>query len=258
MESGYTIKMIDFNTDEEYTEEGFKIITRDVLEGSAGTGAEKKLLANIKTTEKEGERKRKFDNPQAEKIFTIVSTLTKFMNIKLEGKLEFIIRNVIKLNEKVMPNERDYKQMADDMVKRGKKKPEDYETAYNKSLIIITLCYYLIAIQTSIPSIKTSKTFPGCKKSFSGFPIDGTDNNSGLVYVACVSHKIRNNASLPWSSIKTRSASYIAKQMESMITKYILPTDEIQNGIKEVKTYSSSNPEQDIPEDYVIASGETS
>ena len=81
MESGYTIKMIDFNTDEEYTEEGFKIITRDVLEGSAGTGAEKKLLANIKTTEKEGERKRKFDNPQAEKIFTIVSTLTKFISV---------------------------------------------------------------------------------------------------------------------------------------------------------------------------------
>ena len=40
--------------------------------------------------------------------------------------------------------------------------------------------------------------------------------------------------------------------MESMITKYILPTDEIQNNIKEMKQYYSSNPEQDIPEEHSI------
>ena len=77
-------------------------------------------------------------------------------------------------------------------------------------------------------------------------------NNSGLVYVACVAYKIRNSASLPWSSIKTRNASYIAKKIESIITNYILPTDEIQNNIKEIKQYISSNPEQDIPKEHSV------
>ena len=57
---------------------------------------------------------------------------------------------------------------------------------YNSSLIIITLSYLLIAIQTNIPSVNSKKTFPGCIKSFKGYPIDGEQDKSGLFYLICI------------------------------------------------------------------------
>ena len=252
MESGYVIKMIDFNTDEEYTEEGFKIITRDVLEVSgARTGtsgaASGTFLANIKKTEKEGERKGKFDNPQAEKIFTVVSTLSKFMNIKLEGKLEFIIRNVLKQIENVMPSEKDYKKLVDDIVKSGKKKPEDYETAYNKSLIIFTLCYFLIAIQTSIPSIKSTKTFPGCKKSFTGYPmsLQGGDDRTAITYIACIVGKLEKKSLKLWNSIASMKEKDIIKKMETFLNEHIIKTDDVQVVRKEKEDYLLTQSEKE-------------
>jgi len=253
--SGYTIKMIDLNEAEEYNEEGFKIISHAVIEEDVGDTIMRE--GEKRQEEKDGNQKtiiaRKYSSADANKIYNVIESLSKNMGIVLHEKYDFIVRNVLKQlsNTSVMPTKDKYEKLLKLTIAKGKTM-DTYEDAYNSTLLYLTFAYYLISIQISIPPIKTKITFPGCKKSFSGFPIDGTDNNSGLVYVACVSHKIRNNASLPWSSIKTRSASYIAKQMESMITKYILPTDEIQNGIKEVKTYSSSNPEQDIPEEHSI------
>ena len=50
-----------------------------------------------------------------------------------------------------------------------KKKIIPYEKAYNSHLIIITLSYFIISIQTSIPGVKTRKRFPGYVKSFTGY-----------------------------------------------------------------------------------------
>ena len=35
------------------------------------------------------------------------------------------------------------------------------------------MVFIVIAIQTSIPSMKSKKTFPGCIKSFTGYPLNG-------------------------------------------------------------------------------------
>jgi hypothetical protein len=248
--SGYTIKMIDLNEAEEYNEEGFKIISHAVIGDDAGDIIMKQ---GEKDTNKQNGIPRKYSSNDANKIYNVIESLTKNMGISLHEKYDFIVSNVLKqlTNTSVMPSKEKYEKILKLTAAKGKTM-DTYEDAYNATLLYLTFSYYLISIQISIPPIKTKITFPGCKKSFSGFPVYGSENNSGLVYVACVSHKIRNSASLPWSSIKTRSSSYIAKQMESMITKYILPTDEIQNNIKEMKQYYSSNPEQDIPEEHSI------
>jgi hypothetical protein len=253
--SGYTIKMIDLNEADEYNEEGFKITSHAVIEEDVGDIIMRQ--GEKQQEEKDANKKtvvaRKYSSADANKIYNVIESLSKNMGIVLHEKYDFIVRSVLKQlsNTSVMPSKDKYEKLLKLTIAKGKTM-DTYEDAYNSTLLYLTFAYYLISIQTSIPPIKTKITFPGCKKSFSGFPVDGTDNNSGLVYVACVAHKIRNNASLPWSAIKSRSASYIAKQMESIITKYILPTDEIQNSIKEVKKYISSNPEQDIPEEHSI------
>ena len=78
---------------------------------------------------------------------------------------------------------------------------DSYEDAYNQTLILVTLSYLLIGIKTSIPSLRTRKTYPGCIKSFGGYPCFGDSDTSGIAYIACVTNGIKSSIE-PWSSIK--------------------------------------------------------
>ena len=247
--SGYTIQMIDLNEAEEYNEEGFKIITHAVIEEDIGDIIMKK--GNEQETHEK--QKRKYSTADADKIYNVIENLSDNMGINIQDKYDYIVRNVVNqlTNTNVVPSKEKYQKIYKQLMEK-KKQIDTYEDMYNSTLLYLTFSYFLISIQISIPPIKTKKTFPGCKRSFSGFPIEGTEDNTGLVYVACVAYKVRNTASLPWSSIKSRSATNIAKQMEVVITKYILPTEEIQNSIKEVAAYLIANPELDIPKEHNI------
>jgi hypothetical protein len=196
---------------------------------------------------------KKYATADANKIYNIIGTMSTNMGINIEDQKEFIVRNVLKqlTNVSVLPPKATYEKVYARALAANK--PMDtYENAFNAALIYLTLSYYLIAIQISVPPIKTKITFPGCKKSFSGFPVDDTEGAKGLNYVACVAHKIKTSANLPWSAINGRNAAYIAKQMEVTITKFILPTEEIQNGIKELKLYVGANPETAIPVEHNV------
>jgi hypothetical protein len=251
--SGYTIKMIEMSADEEYNEEGFKIITRAVLESDAGDVLLQNDASDLLL---QPEVKRKYATPDATAIYNVIETLSKNMGINLEDHKDFIVANVLKQlsNANVMPPKAAYAKSFALMASKGKT-IDTYEIAYNAALLYLTFAYYLIAIQLSTPPIKTKTTFPGCKQSFGGFPLEDTDSNNmaGLTYVACVAFKIKNKAALPWAAIANRADKFIAKQMEGYITRFILPTEEVQNGIKQLKLYRTENPESAfIPPDHTI------
>jgi len=251
--SGYTIKMINLNADEEYNEEGFKIITRAVMDDDNDADiiqGTKNIPLNIINP---GVKQRRFATPDAKTIYNVIDALSSNMGINLDDQVEFVVRNVLKQlgNPNIMEPKSVYEKMIAKLASKGK--PFDsYETAYNSNLLFLTFSYYLVAIQTSIPPIKTKTTFPGCKKSFSGFPVDGTDNMKGLTYIACVAFKIKNKAALPWTAISNRSSTFIAKQMEVIISKFILPTEDIKNNIKALQLYLSENTEFNIPEEHTV------
>ena len=233
--SGYTIKMIEFNGDEEYNDEGMKIITHSIIEQDAGD-----LILQNQQDQQNGMMKipRKYSTPDANKIYNVIHTMSSNMGINLNEQRDFIVRSVIKqiTNPSVMATRAKYEKLM--TIAAEKNKPIDtYENAYNSKLLFFTLSYYLISIQTSIPPIKTKVTFPTCKKSFSGFPIDGTDNSSGLNYIACVASNLKKSGNMPWSSIAKKNALFIAKQMENFITKFIIPTEDFQNSIKQLNLY---------------------
>jgi hypothetical protein len=249
--SGYTIKMIALSTDEEYDEAGFKIVTRAVMEGDIGETITEKNAAVTETGAVAAPRK--YVTPDATSIYNVVDSMSKAMGIIIEEQKDFIVRNVLKQisNTSVLPSKTVYEKVVATQAAKGKK-VDSYEVAFNSTLLYFTFAYYLIAIQISIPPIKTKVTFPGCKKVFVGFPVDGSDNMKALNYVACVAQKMKNEAALPWSAIANRNATFIAKQIEATITKYILQTEDVQNGIKELKLYLSSNPEADVSEEHTI------
>ena len=239
--SGYIIRKISLNTDDEFTEEGYKNITRAVLEADLGES-----VLQLSKAQKH------FIDPETEKISNIISTLTNFMGINMDSYKEFIIRNVRKLQETRMLSEASYNKQLALAATKGKKNLDDYQTAYSQFLMYSTLSYLFIAIQASIPSVRTRKTHPGCVRSFSGFPMGGAEDKTGMTYLACIVNKVKSPVE-HWKSIQKMNVATIISRIETQITKFILQTEEVQELIKLKEQYVLLNVEETIPDVHNIS-----
>ena len=238
--SGEVICYVDFDVSEGYAD-GFINKSRDILEKDAGETILEKQV---------GKKDRRL-SPEGELVSNIVSNLSTNMGIDVEELRDFIIKIVTELmnNAVVLEKEPTYKKREEEAAKKGKKLPS-YAAVYSSTLMYLSLGMYLIAIQTSIPSIKTRKTAPGCVRSFSGFPFEGEGDDSGLNYVACVAFKSRDSTTIPWNSLTKSNEEKIATTIKSVIVKYLIPYSEVEEKIKEKTEYLLLNPAQDIPEEY--------
>ena len=204
--SGYIIKHIEFSD--------------DYIDETKLNKLEYDININVKNNEK---------LDKAENIVqVIIKAMSNFMKINLENYNEFIITNVIKLQNTSVPSKKMYQKKIETLsAKESKVKVmPSYEELYDSSLILFTLAYILVSIQISIPQIKSKKVFPGCIKSFSGYPIDGTQNKSGLIYIVCVANKIKSNIK-PWNSINKINEANFLKKLEVIIDKYLINNKEI-------------------------------
>jgi len=235
--SGLEIRPIDWDVEEGY-EAGFKIRSREVLEEDLG-----QTLANTLKI-------KKILTPQSQSIINIINTMSNDMGINIDNQHEFIISTVGNLinDTNILMKEPVYTKHMEDMTKKGKKVPE-YSVVYNSTFLYLTLGTYLIAIQTSIPSIRTRKTFPGCVRSFAGFPLQGEGDYSGLNYIACVAHKKKSVVS-PWNILTKEDK--ISEKMKTFIVKYLLPNQEVIQKIQDKIDYLLVNQEEDIPEEHSI------
>ena len=240
--SGYIIKTVEFNTEEGYDDGGFKTQTRDLLQDD---------LRTLRGAELE----RKFSDPNAEKISNVVQSMAGYMGFSVEPMQEFIIRNTLIITARILPSEDEYDKKRDALAKKGKKIPE-YKDAYNTSMLLVVFCYFLVGIQTAVPSIRTKKQFPGCKKSFEGFPLDGSGDDSGLTYVACVANKIKSGVA-PWNVLKKMNSTGIAKRMKDLINKYIVPDASIQTIFNEKRVYLQQADDDMVPGELDIVSWQT-
>ena len=218
--SGYFIKNIDYDTEEGYTEDGFKLKTREKLEQDLGDA----VLEEIK--DHDDTKKIIKDKEEIQMINNIINAMTNFMDINLKNYNEFIVTNSINLYDKLIPQ---IKKQFTVMQKKSQEKSTVMDISLkdnlDQNLLIITLSYLLVTIQISIPSVVSRKTFPGCIKSFTGYPITGTDK-SAIQYIACVANKIKSS-SRPWNSIKKAKESSIIKRIEALIDGDILKQQNI-------------------------------
>jgi hypothetical protein len=109
----------------------------------------------------------------------------------------------------------------------------------------------LVIIQTAIPSFKTRKTFPGCVQSFSGFPLGGAEDTSGLKYITCVMKKSAS-AFEPWNSIEKMPAEILQNRIESVLSKYILTRTDITELFSKKNEYIALHPHEFVPEEHAI------
>ena len=186
--SGYTIKYIDLDIAEGYNVEGYKIKSRDLIKNDEGDMIMK--MANIN------------DVPSRTKleklIYTILMNLDKTIGVNLSSSHDFIFENTLKVLNNLIPEEI-YERKKKKAAKMNKKL-KAYDMIVNEKIIFSIMALYVVVTQSSIPPVKTSKTFPGCKRNFSGWPLNEHTNNGFIEYIICVCLKIKND-SRPWVAL---------------------------------------------------------
>lgn len=226
--SGMFIKNIDFSTEEGYDESGFKVVSRDILDNDI----------DLKVFMDEDQSKFKGDKGI---IHNVLLSITNFIGVTLtKNEIDDVIEIISQIIKAKVPDKSIYDKKKALAMKKGTKIPP-YETTYNNILLLSTISILLIQIQTSIPSVVAKKSFPGCVRSFSGYPLGDESELSGIKYIACIAHKMRTD-SVPWNTIKKTKEETIAKQLQVFI-KSIVDNAYIKKRITKKIEYLVSNPD---------------
>ena len=237
--SGEIMCYIDADVDEGYSG-GFKVNSRDIMEQDAENTVLNKATNNklLKLS------------PEGQLVSNVIHAMSSNMGINIDQLREFIIKIVTDMmnDSKIIEKESTYREREKQAAIKNKKLPE-YGLVYSSTMLLLTLGMFLIGIQTSIPSIKTRKTFPGCVRSFSGFPFEGEGDDSGLDYVACVALKLKSK-SMPWDSLARIKSDELSGKIKMFIIRFLLPYSEVEQKIREKVEYLLLNPEISVPEDH--------
>jgi uncharacterized ubiquitin-like protein YukD len=240
--SGYIIKSIEFNNDEGYDEKGYKLQTRAVLENEYTITPDAQVTELIKS---------KSSNPNTQIVLNIIKAICLMIGINISHNHELIINNVLTIQTSSIPTKKQYEEiLLKSTKKEGKVKAlPSYEETYNSSLLLLTLTFIIYAIQINIPSLISKKTFPGCIKSFKGYPLDGEEDKTTIAYIACIANKIKSSIT-PWNSILKMSESTIIKKIEALIERYIITSKELAIHLNKKREYLLSTQVTDdaIPE----------
>jgi hypothetical protein len=239
--SGYVIKNIDMDTDEGYDAAGYKLQSRDVIEKSIG----ETLIQSIKD-----KKIPTFKNPDAQMISGILTTMTKYMGIDLEAQRVFIVESAMRfLYSPSFPKEEAYNAASSQSQSSSasSSRKMSYKTFKNMTILVLTLAFMIVSIQVSIPPIKTKKTFPGCIRSFVGYPIDGDGDNTSLKYVACIAFKIKTSVE-PWDTLSVlKTEDKLVNQIQSLISSCVLKNPTYQTRIAEKREYNKINVSEELP-----------
>ena len=257
--TGYVLRKIDFSAEEGFDEAGFRVTTNAVVD-ERDIGA--MVLDALSSSSNINRKDKVFENPTAQAAYNVFRTLSENMGIEKDSAEssieEFVLRVSLEMvnDTGIVMGEDPYnEQLALAAAgKTGKKSARmPYSTYFNQLLIIIVSCATFAAMQTLIPSFKTKKTFPGCVKSFAGYPLDANvENTSGLKYIACVLDKSKRASALPWSAIEPLNIDTLLKRMKTVMQNYMYVRQDVQKLYELKRDYLVNYPDQDVPEEVAI------
>ena len=105
----------------------------------------------------------------------------------------------------------------------------DYTFKKNNLILMVTCCYVFVSLQLMVPPAKTGKTFPNCRKSFAGYPLDhSTDNIDGLLYIACIMSKLEKSVE-PWDTIKRTTEDKLLIKLKGILDNFIVNDPEVMD-----------------------------
>jgi len=233
--SGYVIAMLESDT-----EEGSDF--RDTLEAEEEEGVAASGAASVKTTVS-----KKYDNPRAIMISNVITSMGNYLTVDLTPLREFIVEKTMATLNTTLKSEEQYNRAAQAYFEKEKKRLPSFKDSLHQSLLLYTLTFLTVAIQTSIPSLKTSKTQPGCVRSFVGYPLLGEEDMSGIRYVACIAHQLKSKSVEPWSAIKDMKEPGIADKIKLFMNKYVVTNGEIGDLLALKREYLKEHAEELVP-----------
>jgi len=243
-ETGFPLKKRDFVDEEEYDDAGFKITTNAILEKDLGTMVAEALSKKVRV----------FDNATDQMVYNVFMAIVNAAGVPPENIEEFVLRVSLELirNPAVIMDEDKYKQRAAKTEKETGKTSIVYPIYKSQAIISIVAGVLLVAIQCVIPTIKTRKTFPGCVKSFTGYPLaGGMEDVSGLKYIACLINGIKYDEE-PWKSIMKLSPPLIATRIRDVLDKHILKRSDVSDLYIKKREYLLLVPDEEVPQEHSI------
>jgi hypothetical protein len=239
--SGRVIRKIDYVTEDVY-EDGFRMVTHDIMEKDLGAVITDKLR-KIKD--------RVFENETTEFIYRVFVFLCENVAIDMNSIEDFVMRISLTIVEKNVMKEAAYEYMRAERLKKNGKEMPSYNKYRDESIIFIVTGVLLTSIQTAIPGFQSRKTFPGCLRSFSGYPMTGEEDLTGIEYLACILEKTRS-AIRPWSAIQKLNAKMIKERLKKVITMQLMSRIDIIEKYTLKREYLLIHPDEVIPESHSI------
>jgi len=244
--SGYILRKIDFVSETGYDESGFKITSHSIIEKDLGEVASSML---------DKKEKKIFEDETTDKVYNIFYTLCTNLDIPIDAIDEIVLRFSMEIvnNKDILLDEKSYQKRSEKLEKTKGKVLEPYKIYKDQTIITIVSCVLFIAIQTAIPSFKIRKTFPGCVRSFSGYPLEGgVEDTTGIRYISCVLIKTKSSIE-PWNSIQKLNAITMEKRIKEVIEKFLLPKNEVVELYLKKKEYLLLNPEHVVADEVGIS-----
>ncbi len=241
--SGYVLQKRELVDEQLYTAEGQKINSHEIMQEELGTISKIKMNAKDKI----------YENELNEMIQNILKSVCSNIGVKLNSVEEFVKPLSVQFcedNSYILTEER-YKQKGEKLKKQNKKPLGPYQKYRNERRLLIVCSLLLVAVQTSTPSIQVRKTFPGCVKSFNGYPQTGIENIEGINYLSCVLYQMRSKFE-PWNAFEKLNQEKIKNRLVDVIEKYIVDSVEIKEKYNKKREYLELHPEEYIPEEHAI------
>lgn len=238
--SGFILCKKDFNIDEAFDDSGFRIITHDIIEQNAGQMYLKQKKQQTLLRE----------NEESKLIDIVYFALVERISIPPKTLHAFVLRISSELIQKDIYSREKYERLV---AKRQKdnKKMEPYDVYKLQTSILIICSVLFVGIQTLIPSVNVSKTFPNCVRSFSGYPLTQDADLSGIQYIACILRKMKSSIS-PWASIQHLSAKNLEGRIHKVIEKTLIDHPEVIELYLAKNTYNQIHPDTVIPKEHSL------
>ena len=220
--SGYVIKRKDFEEEKVVDEFGNAVVNRSEL-GDVGLISEPTSIETLKVDDAEDIMQKSIGYKAVQ---SIILMLMNFSGVQFpKPELKTLLHDCYE----------DCKKFAD---KYNSFDEKNMKMKEKNDLIILfyCACYMFVYLQTSIPDIRVRKSFSGCKKSFSGYPLESNDDYSGIQYMACIMTKIKSNSS-PWNGLKRVNETKLRDKIVQFMKKEVLKQSRIEKRLIQKRAY---------------------
>lgn len=248
--SGLIIRKLDFVEEDTFDENGFKLVSNEIIQKDLSTIISETLNKNIELDY--------FEDDQSHNIYVIFSTICENIGINPLIVKDFVMRASNETLAQTILKEASYdRQVKKQLEKDPTKKPLSYITYKHQTMIFTVAGILLLAIQINIPTITPKITMPSCIFSLSGYPFNGdATQNRGIKYISCVLEKMKlNKSNSIFSSIQNIPSQRLSVYITKILSNYVINNSE-SNGIADLivkkKEYLLLNPDKEIPDMYNI------